>query len=586
MPLARRLAFAWSVSGALACLVLVYANYLLRDHNLSGLFGESSSIWGSVLLMVIWVAAWLLVFWPVRRLAGWLARRHGYTVVFPVLIIIVSTSLWPDWREEGRVQRTVGMAESLRAEPAESAPNLILVTIDTWRHDYLSRHNPLAPPTPNLDGLADEGLRFSTAWSTSPWTLPSLASLMTGLPPRVTGVARDIPLPDGVPRLAEIAWLHGYRTVAFATNPFLTDHYGFGRGFEFFEHSLELETVLPAKRSVLAREAARWMVDRIESDSVEMVIPKTITWLWQHGRRDTPFFLWVHLMNPHLPYEWRELIGAGRRLQSKYGTEPDLDIVPDSAWFAGRQYKGVQRIRDGSFVPDATDREAIRTLYAREVQYTDYWLGLLFSELQRLDLWDESLLVVAADHGEELFEHNGFEHGHSVFPEVTHVPLLVRLPGAEAAGEIVAEPVSLGNLLPTLCHLLDWSPPTGLADPRIWPRFLADADSSANEPLRDGNTFQIIENLLYEPQWRGVMAWPWYRTENLADSSVRWYDLQHDPGALQPVEPPSAAEWITARADSVLAVWDEQGSALRGTQGPQRGAVPESIQRKLQSLGY
>lgn len=584
-PKPRRRALALAVAAAVASLGVVYANYVLRTHLLPNWWEQSGGSWGRILLGLIWMAGLLVAYRVLSRFSEWLARRGGPTLIYPVLVVIVATSLWPDWREEGRIRRTAHLTRAAAPAAAEAgAPPLILISIDTLRPDYLSHASPSAPPTPGLDALAAEGVRFTRAWSVSPWTLPSMSTVMTGLPPRVLGVEKYRPLSGAMPRLAEIAWEQGYRTAAFATNAFLTNWYGFDRGFEFFEHSLVFETILPAGRSVLARELSRYADRNLEADSAEIVIPKTIGWLWQRGG-DGPFFLWVHLMNPHLPYRWRDQPAASRVLSGQPGQEPDEAAIPDRIPFKKKMYWGVHRIRDGDFIPDAGEREALRTLYAREVQFTDYWLDKLIAELKRLDLWDRSLVVLMSDHGEELFDHGGFEHGHSVLPEVARVALLMRLPGGEAAGSLVEAPVSTLDLLPTICHLLDWPVPEGAPGHTLWPRAAVDSGMAGGSgqvgpPL-------IVENLLYEPQQQGVLAWPWYCVIDAEASEPVWYNLASDPTAGRPQSGPLQGGDILAGADSLLADWDRQAAALRlALEDSLVPPLPSAIKRELEALGY
>ncbi len=574
-PWPRRVAFSLATAGAVTAVLLVQLNYLLRQHVLPGWWTGHGGGLGALLLGMAGLSLLLLVRRPLRNLADRLAPRRSATLVFPLLIVIVSTSLWPDWRQEGRQLRTEQLVRA--AEPAAGragAPNLVLITIDAWRRDHLSLSDPAGPPTPRLDALAREGILFTRAWSVSPWTLPSMATLMTGLPPQELGVDRYRPLPRQPVRLAEIAWTQGYRTAAFATNAFLTGWFGFDRGFEFFEHSLVLETLLPAGRSVLARELTRYADEKFEVDSAEIVIPKAMSWLRRRGA-DGPFFLWVHLMNPHLPYRWRRLPAEETPVR---GRVPDAGRIPDTPEFAGRAFNRLADIREGRFVPDAAAREGLCTLYDREVQFADHWTGKLLQTLRDRGLWRNTLVVVLADHGEELFDHGGFEHGHSVLPEVTGVPLILRLPQDEAAGTQVEDPVTTLDLLPTLCRLLDWPVPAAAPGRPLWPREEARAVGPRAEPF-------LLENLLYEPQQRGVLAWPWLAVRCEGETGTSWFELDADPTAQTARAAPACGADVLAAADSLEARWRAGGRELRDA-AASPGAWPPELARKLRALGY
>jgi arylsulfatase A-like enzyme len=398
---------------------------------------------------------------------------------------------------------------------------------------------------------------------------------MTGLPPQMLGVDKYRPLPRDPVRLAEIAWAQGYRTAAIATNAFLTEWFGFDRGFEFFEHSLVLETLLPAGRSVLARELTRYADENFEVDSAEIVIPKAVGWLRRRSD-DAPFFLWVHLMNPHLPYRWRKLPATEET--PPRGRVPDAGRIPNTPEFAGRAFAKLSDIREGRFLPDAAAREGLRTLYDREVQFADYWTGKLLEYLRGRGVWQNTMVVVLADHGEELFDHGGFEHGHSVLPEVTGVPLILRLPGGEAAGTLVEEPVTTLDLLPTLCRLLGWPVPADAPGRPLWPREEARAVGPRDEPF-------LLENLLYEPQQQGVLAWPWLAVRREGESGTTWFELGGDPSALDALAPPAFGEDVLAAADSLDSGWEATSRELRNS-SMATAPLPPELERRLRALGY
>jgi arylsulfatase A-like enzyme len=605
----RRMAFAIAVAGALAFLAVVYAGYLGHAHLWPDWWEPRGGSWVTIILLMVWALFTLGLYRPCRRLADWMARQKTRTLAFPVVVIIVATAHWPDWRQEGHDRRTGHLQRAVVGATARpGAPNLVLITIDTWRRDHLSLINADAPPTPHLDALAQAGTVWTNAWSVSPWTLPSMGTIMTGLPPRVLGSGKYVPLPQDIPTLAEIAWQQGYATTAFATNPYLTEWYGFDRGFEFFEHSLVLETLLPAQRSVLSRELHRYAATRFEANNADHVVERARQWLIWH-EVEQPLFLWLHFMNPHLPYRWRQLPEPAADQKPACGIAPDLATVPDNGRFAGRQYKGVMHIRTGEFVPDSRQREALRTLYAREVQYTDHCLGRLFDTLRQQGLWRNTVVTVLSDHGEEFWEHDGFEHGHSVMPEVSGVPWILRLPADRAAGQRVSAPVTTLDVFPTLCGLLNWPLPSARSGQALLtigqglltgaregqgdenstgapPPALDRPWSTARPDRKDFTVTLCIENMLYGPAQQATLLWPWFMVRSAADSGVSWYDLSTDPLALHPQPPPAAAIALIAASDTLLQTWDRQAAALNVSTTDDREEIPADLKRRLEALGY
>lgn len=289
------------------------------------------------------------------------------------------------------------------AAPSRPARNLLLVTIDTVRADHLGAYGDRAAETPNLDRLAREGVRFDQAISSVPLTLPSHATILSGLLPphhglRNNGMGR-FPADRGTlaTRLSEA----GYRTGAFV-GAFVLDHrYGLARGFEAYDDEIPRDPDSPA-----ALEAER---------PGSVVVDRALAWL---ARDDTrPFFAWVHLYDAHAPYDPPE---------------------PYRSRFAGRLYDG-------------------------EIASVDHQVGRLLDWLRAQGLEQATLVAVAADHGESLGDHGEQTHGFFLYESTLRVPLLLRSPGRLRAGRVVATAVGLADLAPTLCGLLHLPPAPGAA---------------------------------------------------------------------------------------------------------------------------
>ena len=281
-------------------------------------------------------------------------------------------------------------------------PNLLLVTIDTLRADALGCYGG-ATPTPTLDALAARGARFEAMTSASSWTLPSLATLMTGRHAATHGAIDDRHgLTDELPVLAERAAAAGYATHGIGSHIFLGERYGLQRGFATYDDDLA------------PRYAQRKLAHR-QITSPELV-RKARAWL-EARRDDEPWLLWVHAFDPHNEY---------------------------------RAHEGFT----------ALDEEDPRALYEGEVRFTDHHLGGLFALLEERGWTKDTVVVVVADHGEEFGEHGGRLHRRTLFEEVVRVPLLLAGPGVPA--RVVEEPVGMIDLLPTLLELLDLAPPAGL----------------------------------------------------------------------------------------------------------------------------
>ena len=432
-------------------------------------------------------------------------------------------ALWPavrfaatDWRWPPVVPH--------RNDSSAPGPNLVLISIDTLRADHLSAYGGPRGLTPNLDRLAEAGVTFRDTITSAPWTLPAVASLMTGLHPRHhrAGVVTNRRDPLGRAALASGSWTlagalraRGYRTQAIVTNPYLALRYGLGDGFGGYENlTIESEFFL-ATREVTAVRLLTWLVpDLVIGDRGDTVSARATAWL-ERAARDRPFFLWLHYVDPHAPYSRP---GASRHksfrgdslLTAESSTDTPLTLSsPDIA-----------RLRSGELRLDDREKEAVRALYRGEVAYVDAAVGRVLGALDRLGLGERTLVVCLSDHGEEFWEHGGVEHGHTVYEEVVRIPLLMRWPVALPSGAAVESVARIVDVSPTILDLLGIPAPAHVDGVTLLPLL-----RGAIEAPR----IALVENMLFSEERIGVRT---------ADRKyVRWdsgkeeaYDLVTDPG--------------------------------------------------------
>jgi arylsulfatase A-like enzyme len=568
-PQAKRMIFAGSVAGALALLLTLDVGYLIKDSAINqwwtGIVAPLSVVKAFAFLVFL-----LVLVFPMRRLAEDLVTNPKRHLFWPVVVLVVTTSFWPDWQHEGAKARTDGLTRINESSSVTGDKNLLILSIDTLRRDHISCLSDNAPPTPALDSLAEEGLVFGNLWGTSSWTLPNMATFLTGQPPRALGLTKYTGLPQATSTLAEVAWRHGWRTAAIISNPYLGLDYGFQRGFEEFDHSIVVEPLTPAGRSVLVRELTRFWIENTMPNDASILVTKAMLWL---GLADDtrPYFLWVHLLDPHLPYRWRTLPGDGG------GGPPPL---PDHPLLVDGKFEGLHEVRAALPEIDLDLASAMSLLYDQEVRYADDWSGRLISKLRNEGMLDNTLVVVVADHGEEFFEHGGYEHGHSLMPEVANIPLIVRLPGRRDPGTRIDAPLSSLDLMPTICREMGWAPPEGMpGQASLWP----DESGQAADPTR----LMVLENMLYGDDQQALLLWPYYRVENLADGTFQWFNLAEDPGAQQPLPAPPA-EWKQLGADgqTLLDEWDDMATQIGAHRNGEASGLSETTRQQLRSLGY
>ena len=313
-------------------------------------------------------------------------------------------------------------------------PNIFLITIDTLRADHVHCYGYEPIQTPALDLIAEEGIRFTQAFTPSPITNSSHASILTGLLPSSHGVSDfGVPLAPAHPTLAQLLATEGYHTAAFIGAVILDSKSlapGLDRGFEFYDNFPEH-----------ASTKSRW--GRLERRGLE-VEQHAESWLRKHP--DGPHFMWVHFYDPHDPYE---------------PPPPYSNIYKD-------------RLYDG------------------EIAYADSALSRFLAYLKKQGWYDGALIVVVGDHGEGLGEHHEDTHGIFLYDSTTHVPLLVKLPNGRAAGKGIDAQVRTTDILPTILQLAGLPMPEKLDGASLAPLFTgAEATSrtvfgQTDYPLRFG----------------------------------------------------------------------------------------------------
>ena len=307
--------------------------------------------------------------------------------------------------------------------PVAPGPNVILVVVDTLRADRLSQYGHSRDTSPALSRLAEASVRFEDCTSPAPWTAPSVASLFTGLAPLRHQVDRvGSALSPGVETLAETLQRAGWNTAAFTFNPHITRRAHFDQGFDDFVSYRGQAQRAPDVRDMM-REA----------------------WRWVAGEARQPFFLYLQPMNVHGPYRVPE---DARSLL--LGRPPVEGFEFFGSLMKGLLHEG--RLEEREEV-SAEIRQSLEEQYDTAIRHTTDELAAFFRSLETSGLWDSSLVVVTADHGEELFDHGGFSHRYSLHREVLHVPLFVKLPSPGRTG-VIDEPVSLTDLHPTILELL------------------------------------------------------------------------------------------------------------------------------------
>jgi arylsulfatase len=441
----------------------------------------------------------------------------------------------------------------VRSRHPRRSSALILISIDCLRADHVSAYGYPRKTTPNLDAFAREAALFRNAVSVSSYTLPTHASMLTGLPPSLHGAASRGRISSDVDTLPELLAADGYHVQGVVSAPFLAPVYGFADGFHTY---------------------------RLSSDRAAGLVDQALSFLEEGA--GLPQFLFLHLFDVHAPYsppgEFLDLFG-----------ERPKDV---SALHSRIQ----KRTPPGS---EAEIQQA-KNLYDAEIAYVDRELGRFFEELRGRGLYDRSVIIVTADHGEAFYEHGSWEHGRpflddgpGLFQEIVHVPLLVKAPGAR--GEVVEDVVSQADIFATFLEAARsrgtsaWA--RSLLDPREAEASRWTVSEFVAAPSVGGSAWEVAlrrRNMKYSAVFRA------HDREELSKATATeeaLYDLAADPGERRNLMAEDAGDAerreTVASAREALELYRQVVLERRG-QGPAEGDLsldPELLE-KLESLGY
>ncbi|MBO6933678.1 MAG: sulfatase-like hydrolase/transferase [Deltaproteobacteria bacterium] len=320
--------------------------------------------------------------------------------------------------------------------------HVLIYLVDTVRADKLHPWNPESRvETPGLDQWVRGAAIFDQGHTQENWTKPSVATLLSGLLPwQHTATTGEAAVPRSVVTLAERLRDQDMATAAFVANGYVSDAFGFEQGFGDFRNYIR--SGLRSQARFVASDVLSWLDAHIGEEG--------------SGADADPFFLYVHTIDPHVPYIPPDEILA------QYDPEPyegPIDFTRDREL--------LEKIKAESLHTNARDRQRLEALYDGEITYHDTHFAAILEGLRRRGLMDDTLVVFTADHGEEFFDHGSVGHGHSLFEELLHVPFVVQLPGI---GETrIDEPVGLVDVVPTVLDALEMEPDRALAGRSLIP---------------------------------------------------------------------------------------------------------------------
>lgn len=418
-------------------------------------------------------------------------------------------------------------------------PPIVWIVVDTLRPDRMEWYGAERQTAPSLRPLVEQGALFERAYASQPETTPSIASMLTGLQPARHGVQHLYVIlhPDNR-TAAEILAEKGYKTGAFVSSFVMVKNFsGFDQGFEVYDDFVQ------------EREKYRSNFERRAGQT----LPLAARWIAEQG--EAPFFCFIHLIDPHGPYD------PPKPFDQRFRSAESIEVTGRIA--------GYQQI------PGVNDLNRYRDLYDGEIAYFDHNLQAFFNQLSASGVLDRALVVFTADHGESFGEHGKlfFEHGFNTFDENAHVPLIIKPPAAARGGPDLRRNVRIPgavtatSLLATTLDLAGFDPPEGLDGVSLRAWIAGSPDRAAAPPV-------VVQSRRQVPAWARIAG---ERKVMYTGGRVKaWesFDLATDRGERAPLDP-------TAEERSALNEWMRATRTLRLTFEPRPNPMGLHLRRKF-----
>ena len=442
---------------------------------------------------------------------------------------------------------------------AADPPNIIFITIESLRADRVGCYGHERPTTPTLDRLADEGAVFEQCIAASNWTMPAQMTMFTGVYPSEHGaIDYRTRLADGTTTLAAELQQAGYQTAGVTSNPTCSRKFGFGRGFDHYDDF----TVMMATELDLFEDEARDRPfhHRLTSKTVNRM---ALRWLTKTRVDDQPFFLHLFYFDPHYAYTPPPRYAA-------IFCDRDHDGKLDGTGIHGLRGEAGQRLTPA-------DKGHIANLQRAEIRYTDEHIGRFLAQLDGLGLRDNTLVLVVGDHGEEFWDHGSVAHGHTLYDELVHVPLIVRWPGRIQPGTRHTQLVRQLDLMPFLLDAAGVGIPKQCRGRSLMPLLTGEGAWQPLPAFCEGRADRHVNAV----RTGGMKIIRYVDTPKRAPL---FFDLRQDPREQHDLAGTPAAERFK-RLQKTFEAWEAH--MRRAQQQNRREAqIDPALRKRLKALGY
>jgi len=477
-------------------------------------------------------------------------------------------------REKSPIPDILEEEFSISPEEEWETTNVLLITIDTLRRDYIGCYGDTKTRTPEIDRLASEGLMFNKCVVQVPITLPSHTSILTGTYPLYHGVRDNAfyRLDRSARSIAEILKEEGYVTTAFVSAFPLDSDFGLDQGFDLYDDGLVDRNAFFFSRvaefyklSGLLEWMGLYEPVIIAERKADITVDRAIRWLDAVG--DRPFFLWVHLFDPHNPLnppdEFEEMY-VEEELREQVGSRGEREVIRLTRDFT-------------SYDPDSPEVSYMKALYRAEVTYTDQHLGRMMDRLDELDLSDRTLVVFTADHGQSLFEHDYIGHSGALYAQTIDVPLILRHPMLIPSGRRVEGLAQSIDISPTILDILGMEPIEGIQGKSLM-SLLGTEDSRQSDRIA---YFETLHSSKDAGKYRGLIVGEWKFIRSEDGSEKHLYNVAGDPDELTDLSLEK-----TELVEEMESLLDETIENASSGEAEQRIPVDDNTRDILKSLGY
>jgi arylsulfatase A-like enzyme/Tfp pilus assembly protein PilF len=452
-------------------------------------------------------------------------RQKKIFVIVALFLVAVATGIY--WlllrpaKEKGSVQMTSKYFQSLSEQIDIEHMNIIMFTIDTLRADHLECYGYQGVETPQINRMAEEGILFQYNIVATPLTLPSHSSIMTGTYPLYHGVRDNggFYLDESQTTFAEEMKNQGYATAAFVAAFVLDSKWGLDQGFDYYYDNFDL-----TKYKTVSLDSVQRRGDEVLTEAYR----------WLGENRQQKFFAWIHLYDPHTPYDPPE---------------------PYKSQYGGKRYR----------------------LYDGEIAYVDQLMGEFRAYMEENGLWEKTLIILTADHGESLGEHEESAHGFFLYDSDVRVPLIVRFPGGKLAGKNITNQVRSIDIMPTVLNAVGGNIPESVQGESFLPLMLGQKEE----------TERIAYSETYWPRYH----YGWSELKFVRKGQYKFidaprpelYDVYDNPGETEDLvnQRASLAIEMKRELDAMIAQYSREGVE---DLEPQK--IDDDSLIKLQALGY